>query len=300
MNEVENKTNEKIKETSLTCGIIMPVTSTNGYVNEHWFDVKHILFETIKNINDPNVNFVPRMVNEADDIGVRQKNIINNIYYYDIVICDISGKNPDVMFELGMRLAFDKPTIIIKDDKTDHAFETGILDHIEYPHDLRFTSIITFREKLAKRIKQTYEEASGNPEHYSAFLKHFGNYTIAKLDEKEISSDTAAITEVLNVLNNVQSELSVIRRDNRRTPKSVESSLINNRLDFNELTQKLIGDIKTYMSENNIDFGFEIEDREELFDYLLKNIKPFRPVDYFPRPEQFREYLDFLIDKALM
>jgi hypothetical protein len=34
-------------------------------------------------------------------------------------LCDVSGKNANVMFELGLRLAFDNPTIIIKDDKTE-------------------------------------------------------------------------------------------------------------------------------------------------------------------------------------
>jgi hypothetical protein len=34
------------------------------------------------------------------------------------------------MFELGMRLAFDKPTVIIKDDKTDYMFDTGIIEHV--------------------------------------------------------------------------------------------------------------------------------------------------------------------------
>jgi hypothetical protein len=34
-------------------------------------------------------------------------------------------KNPNVMFELGMRLAFDKPAIIIKDNRTNYSFDTA-------------------------------------------------------------------------------------------------------------------------------------------------------------------------------
>jgi hypothetical protein len=69
----------------------------------------------------------------ADDIGVIQKRIVQNLYSSDVIVCDVSGKNPNVMFELGMRLAFDKPTLIVKDDKTDYSFDTGIIEHVPYP-----------------------------------------------------------------------------------------------------------------------------------------------------------------------
>jgi hypothetical protein len=64
---------------------------------------------------------------------VTQKRIVQNIYDNEMVICDVSAKNPNVMFELGMRLAFDKPAIIIKDDKTNYSFDTAPIEHLEYP-----------------------------------------------------------------------------------------------------------------------------------------------------------------------
>jgi hypothetical protein len=32
--------------------------------------------------------------------------------------------------DMGLRLAFDKPTIIIKDDKTSYAFDTPPIEHL--------------------------------------------------------------------------------------------------------------------------------------------------------------------------
>lgn len=60
----------------------------------------------------------PSLVSDASDVGIIQKRIIENLYFNPIVVCDVSGKNPNVMFELGLRLAFDKPTIIVKDNRT--------------------------------------------------------------------------------------------------------------------------------------------------------------------------------------
>jgi hypothetical protein len=35
-----------------------------------------------------------------------------------------------------MRLAFDRPTIIVKDDLTTYSFDTSPIEHLEYPRDL--------------------------------------------------------------------------------------------------------------------------------------------------------------------
>ena len=114
---------------------------------DHWAEVKKILSEAI---HDAGYN--PNLVSDADDIGIIQKRIIQNIYDNDIVVCDVSGKNPNVMFELGMRLAFDKPAIIVIDDKTDYSFDTSPIEHLSYPRDLRYFDILDFKEQLKKKI----------------------------------------------------------------------------------------------------------------------------------------------------
>ena len=112
----------------------MPISSIDGCNEQRWSDVKDILTESVET-----AGFKANLVSYADDVGIIQKRIIQNLYENPIVVCDVSGKNPNVMFELGMRLAFDKPTIIIKDDKTSYSFDTSPIEHLEYPRDLRFT-----------------------------------------------------------------------------------------------------------------------------------------------------------------
>lgn len=165
------------KETPV-CGIIMPISSIDGCGEAHWADVRSILDDAIIS-----AGFSPKIVSMADDIGVIQKRIVQNLYDNPVVVCDVSGKNPNVMFELGMRLAFDKPTVIVKDDKTGYSFDTGVVEHVEYPRDLRFSKIVEFKEELSKKIKNTISNQNGN----STFLKSFGDFKIAKIDKKEVS-----------------------------------------------------------------------------------------------------------------
>lgn len=111
-----------------TCGIIMPISGSEHYTSEHWIDVKNILDEVISDSG-----FIPNLVSDADEIGIIHNRIVSNIYNNPIIICDVSSKNPNVMFELGLRLAFDKATIIIKDDATNYNFDTAPIEHLTYP-----------------------------------------------------------------------------------------------------------------------------------------------------------------------
>jgi len=194
-------TEKNKKEKQPTCGIIMPISLIDNCPPEHWADVLGI----IKDVCATN-EFIPNLVSDADDIGVIHNRIIENIYTSDIVICDVSCKNANVMFELGMRLAFDKPTIIIKDDLTGYSFDTSLIEHLEYPRDLRFTSINKFKDSLGKKLKATYEKSQTDP-NYSTFLKNFGKYKIAHLEDREVSTDTF----ILNAIEELRRDVRVIR-----------------------------------------------------------------------------------------
>ncbi len=110
----------------VSCGLIMPISPLDGCSADHWLDVKAIITEAVESIDQE--KFIVKLVSGADDVGVIQKRIVQNVYSSDVVVCDVSAKNPNVMFELGLRLAFDKPTVIVKDDKTDYSFDTAIID----------------------------------------------------------------------------------------------------------------------------------------------------------------------------
>ena len=179
----ENKTeiteNKTVVTQDKTCGIIMPISAIDSCSREHWKEVKEIISEAIRASG-----YQPKLVSDADDSGIIQQRIIQNIYNNDIVVCDVSGKNPNVMFELGMRLAFDKPTIIVIDDKTDYSFDTSPIEHLSYPRDLKYYAILDFKEELKTKIVATVDKAK-NDSNYTTFLKNFGEFEVAHVERKE-------------------------------------------------------------------------------------------------------------------
>ena len=261
----------------LNCGLIMPISAIDGCPKEHWNDVKNIIIDTVKSIE--NYDMKAQLVSDADDIGVIQKRIVQNVYNSDVVICDVSGKNPNVMFELGMRLAFDKPTIIIKDDHTGYTFDTGVIEHLEYPRDLRFNTIIDFKNKLKAKLISTYEESVKNPSS-SVFLKNFGTFKVASLDVKEISADKAILESI-----------EELRTDLRRFKKQSNKPQ-------NEYPYELMVKADRYL--RNKAYKLDIFDKEDfilnfdLYQDLLNHLDVAR---YFDNEEEFSKFYNHILSK---
>jgi hypothetical protein len=202
------------------CGLVMPISACDGCPERHWLDVKQILTDAVLD-----AGFDAEWVSASDEVGVIQRRIIDNLYNNPIVVCDVSGKNANVMFELGLRLAFDKPTIIVKDDKTTYSFDTAPIEHLNYPRDLRFADIVNFKSQLADKVRATHHRATTDPKNFTTFLKHFGTFTVAKLDTKEVSQ-TEYLAQELRELKQMVLGISAQSRDPFRfAPSDLEAAI---------------------------------------------------------------------------
>lgn len=221
---VKKSTNVEIdiknKISSKKCGIIMPIAKHPDYQNGHWKDVLDILSEAISV-----TEFEPRLVSDDVAIGLIHDRIVTNIYNDEIVVCDVSSKNPNVMFELGLRLVFDKPTIIVKDEKTGYSFDTGVIEHISYPSSLRFSDIVDFKEELIKKINATYAKSQSEKD-YSPFLKSFGKTIIPTSLEKTEIPERKYIIDQLSM---IRLEMRKLRSDNTDRSENYKNNINHGR-----------------------------------------------------------------------
>ncbi|MEC0282446.1 hypothetical protein [Terribacillus saccharophilus] len=175
------------------CGIVMPISNHADYPKGHWHEVLNIIKEVLDEIDD--YQFKTDLVSESDGVVTPIHNsIVNNLYDADIVICDISSSNPNVFFELGMRLTFDKPVIIIKDDISKSPFDTTIIPYIEYSAALRYVNIQELKSNLTKSLLATLHKKDEDP-NYSPFLIHFRDIKYKpseEMSEKEIEMPSYA------------------------------------------------------------------------------------------------------------
>ncbi|MDX7850146.1 hypothetical protein [Aeromonas caviae] len=197
----------------IKCGLIMPISKSQGLEPEHWLNVKGIICEALAD-----TEFDIRLVSESDDVGVIHKSIVQNIYKNDIVICDVSTHNANVMFELGLRLAFDKPTVIIKDDETPFSFDTQVIEHLVYKRSLHYVDIVSFKKKLKDKVLATLEQ-SRQPD-FSTFLGHFTINHVSKIEERTVSVTDALVER----FDQMQKTVNVILRQQELQNNNVMGS----------------------------------------------------------------------------
>ncbi|WP_404834037.1 hypothetical protein [Aeromonas media] len=185
----------------ITCGLIMPIASNEVGSAEHWRQVRTIIEDAIQE-----TGLKAKMVSESDEVNVIHQNIVANIYSNDIVICDVSSRNPNVMFELGMRLTFDKPVVIIKDRETPFSFDVGNIQHLEYPRSLNYIEIQQFQRDLRDKVLSTLDVSKSQG--YSPFLSHYKIKHVAKVDTETVERDDFIISS----LNELKSSINFINR----------------------------------------------------------------------------------------
>lgn len=253
----------------MICGVVMPISSIDGCNESHWADVLEIISEAIEE-----AGFDANLVSNADEVGIIHKRIIQNLYDNPIVVCDVSGKNPNVMFELGMRLAFDKPTIIIKDDRTSYSFDTSAIEHLEYPRDLRFSKITEFKEKLSQKIRATYEKstADGN---YTTFLKHFGEFTVAKIEKKEVSGQEFILDELRSIRMTMRRLERISSKDMPLNDSPYKNRRMKGDIDicFSDRPDDAISEAINIASSHPAIETVYIEEREPGHRHLIANIR---------------------------
>lgn len=175
------------------CGIIMPIGGMPpDYDASHWTDVRKVIDSAIVK-----ADMRPQIVSESFESDVIQKRIIHNLYNNPVVVCDVSGLNPNVMFELGMRLTFKKPVVIITDDIDAIPFDTNVIEHLPYPKGLHFHEINSFIDSLSSKILHLRQKYSNGT--FKSFIEDFGTFQVLEPTEEVVGTDQL-ILEKLSAL----------------------------------------------------------------------------------------------------
>ncbi|BBZ94337.1 hypothetical protein BRDID11004_47600 [Bradyrhizobium diazoefficiens] len=89
--------------------------------------------------------------------------IVNQLLDADLVIADLTENNPNVLFELGLRLAEDKPIALIRAKGTAPIFDVdNMLRVFEYDGNLWASRIDHDRPRLTEHIKAAWENRDSN------------------------------------------------------------------------------------------------------------------------------------------
>lgn len=134
--------------------VAMPFHERTSQYPKGYFD------EVLKHLITPaavKANFTAKTAKKAGS-EVIQSTIVNELDSADLVIVDLTEHNPNVLFELGMRIAFNKPVCLIRAKGTAPIFD---IDHMlrvyDYDPNLWASTLEQDVPGLSEHIAETWK-----------------------------------------------------------------------------------------------------------------------------------------------
>lgn len=190
------------------CFVVMPIADVPGYDPGHFSRVyEYLLKPAIVAAGYSPVRADDEIKTDYIVVG-----IIQQIVDAEMVICDFSARNPNVMYELGLRHAFNKPVALIKDRRTEKVFDIQGLRYTEYDEALRIDSV----HKDIGRISATISETAKTfGETVNSVVRLAGIKAAVVPDAQTVSADTSLLLEAIGTIDKRLALIEGIKHEDR-------------------------------------------------------------------------------------
>jgi len=203
----------------------MPISESPNYPKGHFTRVYQHLIKPACIL----AGFKPMRADDVLNTNHIALDILKKIIDSDMALCDLSNQNPNVLYELGIRQAFNKPVTLIKDSKTSRVFDIQGFRDLEYDESLRIDNVQENVENLAEIIKITYNEKDSQ---VNSLVKLLG------INPAELSESTNISIEaelILNQLSSIDRRLNLIENTTKNQPKFYSQEPIKEESLFDEI-----------------------------------------------------------------
>jgi hypothetical protein len=158
---------EPATKTALEAFVVMPFRERTTQYPKGFFD------EVLKNLVTPAGVGAGFKVETArrDGSDIIQSTIVNELLQADLVIVDLTEHNPNVLFELGLRIAFEKPIALIRAAGTAPIFDVDAMLRVaDYNPVLWKSTLEQDIQNLTSHIRGAWESRD-NPQTWLKLLK---------------------------------------------------------------------------------------------------------------------------------
>lgn len=191
---------------SKPCFVIMPISDQPQYPAGHFNKIyEQIIVPAVKE-----AGFEPVRADSNQICDSIMQKILKNLVECDMAICDLSSRNPNVMYELGIRQAYGKKVVLIQDDATDKIFDVAGINTVFYKRDRLYENVIKAKDDIANAIKETYANGSfslmsiANLENATVDNSKIDGVVLARLMMQSIYSKLDAMEDSIRLLSNTQ------------------------------------------------------------------------------------------------
>ena len=140
------------------CFVMMPIGDTAAYDAGHFKDVYECLFCPAIEA----AGYLPKRADDDMSSSMIPVSIIRDIIEAPMAVCDLSTRNPNVLFELGIRQAFDLPVVLVQEVGTPRIFDISTINTIDYHPQLVYKDVLADRAQITQAILDTAQHTGVN------------------------------------------------------------------------------------------------------------------------------------------
>ena len=215
------------------CFVIMPIADCDGYEKGHF---AHVYDDIIKPAIDK-TEFTAIRADEVKETNFIHLDILKKLIDAPIAVCDLSTRNPNVLFELGIRQAFDKPVVLIQEKGTPKIFDIAPLRYLEYSKEMKYHEVLESQKKLQEAIEAT-KAAEGDSGNINSIVKLMALSSPAIIPNLDNSNKEVLALDVMrSQMNDLKMMMEMIVHEGRKgisrrsSIAAIEYERIVNRLD---------------------------------------------------------------------
>ena len=199
----DREKNDNIPQADKTCFIITPIGNSNSAIYRH---INGVIRSVIRPCLEKAGFTKIKAAHEINELGSINTQVITSILDADLVVANLTGTNPNVMYELCLRHAIAKPVIHICEAGTDLPFDIKDSRTIFYRNDmLGVDELKEALETMVREIDYT-KDYKDNPIYNARAID-----SIMKEDGGENSTSV-----IMSMLNKVMSTVNRIEANDKQ------------------------------------------------------------------------------------
>ena len=207
-----------MNENKIDCFVIMPIGDCDGYNSGHFTRV----YEDIIKPAVSQAEFKPIRGDEVAKTNLIQLDILNKLLETPIAVCDLSSRNPNVLFELG----------IIQEKGTPKIFDINPLRYVEYSREMGYRDVVEAQKKIKSALIETYnsKDEQGN---INSIVKLLALNTAASIPTVNGDNEAFKVNIIISQLSELSAKVDLLQNrviDNSSYNSDDEATLLNRKI----------------------------------------------------------------------
>lgn len=186
-----------------TCFFVTPIGGENSPQRNRADKVKkHILHPVLSNELD-----IVR-ADDVDETGDISQDIIVRLHRSDLVVADLTGQNPNVMYEVGIRHCFNRPLVSLVENASEIPFDIAMERAILY--DIADLDSV---EATKARLDRSVKKAIAHQNYKSPVVRalELQDLIINSFNEPISRSVLELLEDVSTGIDDIQAEVSSVQ-----------------------------------------------------------------------------------------